>query len=435
MDALNGLLNKLREVAAALPDRRTGKNKRFSMIDLVLGAFSVFFMQSPSFLAHQRLLEQGQGASNCQSLLGMAEIPGDDQIRRTLDGVNPDDLADVFRQTIDRMRAADDLAEFRRLGGHVLIALDGTEYFTSRKVQCSRCSHRKRSDGETEYFHQFIGATIVSPGHTRVLPLPPEFITPQDGHEKQDCEQMAGKRWLDKHGRTYADLKPIYLGDDLYAKQPMCEHIHAAGGHFILTCKPSSHPTIAEYVHGATFHEHQEAHGHGKAQRTHTYRWLSKIPMRDSKDAMEVDWLEVRITNAAGKTTYFNTFITDLTITRENVVEIGACGRTRWKVENETFNVLKNNGYHLEHSFGHGKHTLASVLVILNLIAFAFHTACAYIATAWKEAALRAKTRYYFFEQLRSLTAMLVMPSWEMLMRCISPPKGTSPVADLLRTT
>jgi hypothetical protein len=358
----------------------------------------------------------------------MSGTPGDDQIRRTLDGVNPDEFAGMFRHTIDRVREEGGLADFQRLGGHVLIALDGTEYFTSRKIRCTNCSHRKRSDGGTEYFHQFVGATIVAPGHTRVLPLPPEFITPQDGHEKQDCEQMAGKRWLQKHGQTYADLRPIYLGDDLYAKQPMCEQIIASGGHFILTCKPSSHPTLSEYLHGATFNEHQEVHGHGKAQRIHTYRWIAKVPIRDGKDALEADWLELRITNPAGKTTYYNSWITDLTVTEENVAEVAACGRTRWKVENEKFNVLKNNGYHLEHNFGHGKQALASVLVTLNLIAFAFHTACAFIAAAWREAMLRAHTRYRFFEQLRSVTSILVVPSWEDLMRCISPPKGTSPL-------
>lgn len=69
------------------------------------------------------------------------------------------------------------------------MALDGTEYFRSRKLHCRACSHRKRKDGGTEYFHTMVSAAIVVPGDSRVIPLQPEFIRPQDGHEKQDCER------------------------------------------------------------------------------------------------------------------------------------------------------------------------------------------------------------------------------------------------------
>jgi hypothetical protein len=63
----------------------------------------------------------------------------------------------------------------------------------------------------------------------------------------------------------------------------------------------------------------------------------------------------------------------DLDVSRENVAELAAAGRARWKIENETFNVLKTKGYNLEHNFGHGKQHLATVLAILNLLAFGCH--------------------------------------------------------------
>src|SRR5471032_2947045 len=125
-----------------------------------------------------------------------------------------------------------------------------------RSIRCS--STRKRSDGGTEYFHTFLAASIVAPGHQQVLPLPPEFVAPQDGAEKQDCERNAAKRWLDRHGPTVAHLRPVYLGDDLFACQPIAEAIHRVGGSFILTCKPSSHQTVSEYLHGATLEEHRQ---------------------------------------------------------------------------------------------------------------------------------------------------------------------------------
>jgi transposase len=149
------------------------------------------------------------------------------------------------------------LAPFQRLGGRTLIALDGTEHFCSRKIHCQRCSTRRRSDGGTEYFHAFLGASIVAPGHTRVLPLPPEFVAPQDGAEKQDCERNAAKGWLARQGPAVAHLRPVYLGDDLFACQPIAQAIHRVGGAFILTCKPASHQTLSEYLHGATLAEHR----------------------------------------------------------------------------------------------------------------------------------------------------------------------------------
>jgi hypothetical protein len=101
------------------------------------------------------------------------------------------------------------------------VALDGTEHFCSRKIKCEQCSHRRRSDGGTEHFHALLAACLVAPGHKKVLPLPPEFIAPQDGAEKQDCERNAAKRWLGKHAAALARYRPIYLGDDLFACQPI----------------------------------------------------------------------------------------------------------------------------------------------------------------------------------------------------------------------
>jgi Glycosyl transferase family, helical bundle domain len=90
-----------------------------------------------------------------------------------------------------------------------------------------------------------------------------------------------------------------------------------------------------------------------------------------------VDWIGLAISDAKGKVTYDGAFLTSLRVTRENVAEIAACARARWKIENESFNVLKNNGYHLEHNFGHGKENLAMMFAAMNLLAFAS-------AIAWK---------------------------------------------------
>src|SRR3954462_2575277 len=198
----------------------------------------------------QRRLEEGQGRSNCQTLFGLDQIPSDNHIRALLDPVSPDHFHPVFAEVVAELEGSGGLEAFRQLGGHVLIALDGTEYHVSGKVHCQQCSTRKRGKDKTEHFHALVSATVVAPDHNRVVPLEPEFIVPQDGHDKQDCESRAVRRWRERHGRRHARLKPIYLGDALFSRQPVCEAVRAAGGHFLFVCKPSSHQTIEEYLTG-----------------------------------------------------------------------------------------------------------------------------------------------------------------------------------------
>jgi hypothetical protein len=394
--ALESLIAELNGICAGLPDRRKGPQRdgEYTMVDIGLSAFSVFFMGSPSFLAHQRALAEGHGRSNCQTLFGMTAIPTDTYIRLMLDGASPAAFDPLFFKTIATEGV---LAPFRCLGGRALIALDGTQHYCSRNIHCTRCSTRRRSDGGTEYFHAFLGASIVAPGHKQVLPLPPEFIAPQDGAEKQDCERNAAKRWLARHGAAVAGLQPIFLGDDLFACQPIAAAVHQAGGNYIFTCKPASHPTITEYLNGAELEEHRQTVVRRGKRTTAIHRWLSAVPIRGTDDALAVNWFSIEILNHKGKRTYYNSFVTDLPVTAGTVGELAACGRARWKIENETFNVLKTNGYHLEHNFGHGKQTLASLLVTFNLLAFAFHTAARLAVLAWRQAVIARGATYRFF--------------------------------------
>jgi hypothetical protein len=289
-----------------------------------MGAFSVFFTQSPSFLAHQRRLLEGEGRSNCRTLFKMTDIPRDNQIRAVLDDVEPSLFHPVFEQVACALQASGGLSAFLRLGNHVLIALDGTEYHRSTKIHCPHCSTVTKA-GKTEYFHSMVQASIVAPGHDRAVPLQPEFIAPQDGSEKQNCESRAGRRWLAAHGATFAHLNPIYLGDDLYSCQPICEAVLAVHGHFLFICKPQSHPTLSEYLSGVELDTHVETIKRGKQRFRYTYLWMCDLPLRDGEDALRVNWLSIEIADANGKVTYRNSFVTDLPVDRVNVVEIYSC--------------------------------------------------------------------------------------------------------------
>lgn len=426
MQPIQPLFDTLRQCMDTFPDHRTGANGQYGMADFGMAAFASFFMQSPSFLAHQRRIEQGHGRSNCQSLFGMTRIPKDNQIRKMLDPASPALLFQVFRAIRSRLQQSAGLFEaFQRLGGHVLIALDGTEYFCSDNLHCENCSTRQRKNGKTEYFHAMLAATLVAPGHDKVIPLEPEFIVPQDGADKQDCENRAAKRWLAAHGPDYASLKPIYLGDDLFSRQPLCEAVQAVGGNFIFTCKPSSHPLIEEYIAGAELPSHEVTVKRGKSRVVQRYRWLCDVPLRDGKNANHVNWFEIEIADAAGKVTYRNSFVTDLSVDASNVAELSDCGRARWKIENETFNALKTKGYNLEHNFGHGKQNLSAVLATLNLLAFAMHTICDMTVELWRLARQKLGSRSQFFSMIAAATTLLFFPSWDECLQTIafvSPP-------------
>jgi len=419
---LDRLLTGLHEACAAFPDKRKGAGD-YSMADIGLSAFSLFFMQSESFLSYQRSLEEGRKTSNCHTLFGMAKIPTDNHIRSMLDPVRPSHLQSSFDQVVAVLREKGGMREFEQLGGRTLIALDGTEYFCSYKLGCPHCLTRKRSNGKTEFYHSMLAATIVAPGHNMVVPLMPEFITKQDGAEpgeqeakKQDCERNAAKRWLVAHSERVKELRPVYLGDDLFACQPFCEAVLASGADFLFTAKPDSHKTLYDFMNGAALNEVSHVRKEGAKKLTYRYRWFSGAPLRDGKDALSVNWIGVAISDAKGKTTYDGAFVTSLEVSHENVAKIATCARARWKIENESFNILKNNGYHLEHNFGHGKQHLAMLFVAMNLLAFAFHTACDCLEDLWVKAREAKRARKRFFEHIRTITAYLVFPDWQTLM-------------------
>ncbi len=412
------LLAGLKDVCAAFPDKRKGAGI-YSIADIGLSAFSLFFMQSESFLSYQRSLEEGRKTSNCQTLFGMERIPTDNHIRSMLDPVHPSHLQPAFDQVVTTLCAYGGMKEFQRLDKRILIALDGSEYFSSQKLGCPHCQTRRRANGKIESYHSMLAASIVAPGHAMVVPLMPEFIVKPDGAEKQDCERSAAKRWLAAHGERMAPLRPVYLGDDLFACQPIAEAVLAAAADFLFTAKPDSHKTLYDFMNGAVLDELTVRRKEGGRTLTMRYRWFAGAPLRDGADALAVNWISVTITDVKGKTTYDGAFVTSLPVTSETVAEIAACARARWKIENESFNVLKNNGYHLEHNFGHGKENLAMMFAAMNLLAFAFHTVCDCLEDLWIKARQAKRARKRLFEHIRTITAYLVFPSWEILLKTI----------------
>ena len=420
MEFLASLLSGLKAVCATFPDPRKGRSGNIAMADFGLSAFAMFFMQSASFLSFQRTLEKGQGRSNCQTLFGIEKIPSDNYIRDMLDGADPALLAPCFQRTEQLVLEPAMREAFGRLGGRTLIALDGTEYFCSQKIACRHCQTRKRSNGKTESYHSMLAATVVAPGHAKVVPLTPEFIARQDGAEKQDCERNAVQRWLEKHAARLKPLRPVYLADDLFACQSVVKRLAESGDDFLFTAKEASHKALYDFIAGAELDRHEVKVRKGKTRETHRYRFVEKVPLRDGKDAVLVNWIGFEISDAKGAVKYRAAFVTSLPVTKANVAEIAACGRARWKIENESFNVLKNHGYELEHNFGHGETHLAMTLAALNMVAFAWHTVLDLLEPPWRKAREAAEKRMSFFAYLVTLTTFVVFPAWSDLLQALA---------------
>ena len=386
-----------------------------------MGAFAVFFTQSPSFLQFQRDMDKKLGKSNAQSLLQMGEIPCDNHIRDLLDEVPPTEVFPMFGYLFEGLEASGHLEAYRSVKETLLVALDGTEHHSSQKIHCDQCNTKQQRNGEVRYSHTVITPVVVAPGNDTVIPLEPEFVVPQDGHEKQDCENAAAKRWLRQYGKRYRELGITILGDDLYCCQPVCEVILDEQLNFILVCKPESHKTLYEWVEGlagvGAVPTVTAKRWTGKRWETDTYRFVNQVPLRDGAEALLVNWCELITTSAEGKVLYQNAFTTGYEISEANVAEMVAAGRARWKIENENNNVLKTKGYHLEHNFGHGEKYLSSVLVTLNLLAFVFHVVLGFMDSRYQLVRQALGARKTFFDDIRALTRYLYFASWEELLR------------------
>lgn len=421
--AFDHLVEQLRAGSQDLPDTRTGSNTRYEMSDFVLSAFAVFFTQSPSFLAHQKALRQARGADNAAALFQVRTIPSDNQIRNALDPVPAERLFGVFDEVYQAVKEIGLLDQMRAVGDTQLIALDGTRYFSSQSanIHCPSCSKTEHANGDCTHFHSAITPVVVSPGHQEVFNLRPEFITPQDGSEKQDCEIAAAKRWLTKNAQRYQSGNVTLLGDDLFAHQPFCRQTLLHGFHFLFTCKPQSHPHLTRWVEalepGGGLHAcTQRVKGKGNRWEHHEYRWINQAPLTAEEGALQVNWCEVSITDAQGQRLFHNTYVTDHEISADNVAGLVSAGRARWKIENENNNVLKTKGYHLEHNFGHGKQHLSETLLTLNLLAFLSHTFLGLHDEHYQMIRRQLGARRTFFEDLRSLTRYICFESWSALM-------------------
>lgn len=408
----DSMVKLLRTVFKLFPDQRTGNNITYQVADAALSAFSGFFMQCPSFLNYQTKMLKNTGRSNMQSLFQADKIPCDNQIRNLLDPIDPSHLEIIFEVIFNGLLEEGYLDTYRSINDTLLFGLDGTRFHSSQNIHCDKCQATHHKNGDITYYHAAITPVIVAPGCKEVISLPPEFINPQDGATKQDCENTAAKRWLQAHAKKYQAQGITILGDDLYSRQPLCEAFKEQNFHFLLVCKEESHKTLYEWIAGLQIHTFVVKRKKGKKRYVDTYRYINNVPLRDGEDAMLVNWCELVSTNDKGEVIYKNAFVTDHIIHQSNCEQIVEAGRARWKIENENNNTLKTKGYHLEHNFGHGSQHLSNTLMTLNLLAFLFHTVLTFMDRRYVLIRKDLRTRKEFFHHIKIITTYHYFQSW-----------------------
>jgi hypothetical protein len=396
--AADALFRLVRHGFAHIPDARRSETD-IALADALMSAFAMFSLKAPSLLAFDKERVEG----NLHTIYGIERVPCDTHMREILDPVSPKMLRPVFKSVFRQLQRGKALEPMTFLDGHYLLALDGTEYFASKTIHCASCLHRVHRNGSITYAHQLLGAAIIHPDQRAVIPLMPEPIVNCDGTAKNDCERNAAKRLVAKLRQDHPHLKFIVTEDSLSSNAPHIETLHMHGLHYILGVKAGDHAYLFQQVQDAeqagrvTYYErHDRAAG-----LVHRFRFLNDVPLNESNVKVRVNFIEYWELGQ-DKVQHFS-WVTDIRVSKRNVYHLMRGGRARWKIENETFNTLKNQGYHFEHNYGHGEQHLSVVFAMLMMLAFLVDQAqqlcCALFQAVWA----KLGSKRLLWERLRSL--------------------------------
>jgi len=419
------LLETLGEGADLIPDSRRAASVTYEMQDCYRSAFAMFYLQDPSLLEFQRRFQQQIQSNNLSTVFGVRAIPADTQFRQVLDEHNYQPLQGVFSEYFRRLQRSKKLEAYQFYPNQYLVTLDGSEYFNSESVHCDLCLQRNKSDGQREYYHQIVQPALVHPDLPQVMPLAPEFIRKQDGSTKQDCETNAGRRAIERIRAEHPQLSMIIVADSLYACAPTIRLLQAHRFSFLLVAKPGDHKSLFADIDGLRRGGMlDKVERRGKGGRGYVYEWTNQIPLNADPKSPEVNFVQLTIFNEEGKQTFRCSWVSDLEITEKNVEKLVQGARSRWKIENEGFNTLKNQGYHLEHNFGHGKQYLSEAFFVLNLLAFFMHQILERIDELYQQVRATFSARMEFWNAIRATFRIFLFACWdEVLERMNAPPQ------------
>jgi DDE family transposase len=410
----DALLSKLRSGFGDLTDHRSG-DVDISLSDALMSAFAMFSLKAPSLLA----FDKERTEDNLQRIYGLERVPCDTSMREILDPVEPESLRPLFKGLFGALQRGKALEEMVFVEGHYLLALDGTGYFSSQQIHCASCLETHHRNGTVTSRHQMLGAALIHPDRREVIPLMPEPIRKQDGTEKNDCERNAAKRFMVKLRQDHPHLKLIVTEDSLSSNAPHIEVLQDHNLHYILGVKEGDHAYLFEQVAAAeqagrvTYYDRDDP----KTELHHRFRFASDMPLKASNTALRVNFLECWEWNR--DTVQHFSWVTDLRVNKGTVYQLMRGGRARWRIENETFNTLKNQGYHFEHNFGHGYQHLSVVFAVLMLLAFCVdqvqQLCCPLFQAAWA----KWGSKRLLWEKMRALFYDYALDSMQHLFEAL----------------
>ena len=393
----DALYDLLRLGCERIPDHR-GRKCPISLTDALMSAFAMFSLKDPSLLA----FEERRNDENMRNLFGIARVPSDTHMREILDPVDPRQLRPLFDDVFRQLQRGKALEPFVFYQGCYLLSLDGTGYFSSSSIHCDSCLEKvSKLTGEVTYQHQMLAAVMMHPDHREVVPLAPEPIEKQDGSEKNDCERNAAKRLLRQIRQEHPHLKLIVVEDGLASNAPHILELQNQNMHFILGAKPGDHSFLFDEVLAAWEADRVTTISWTEEGVLHEISFINGVPLNESNQDLRVNFLQYGEYEPDGKERVW-TWVTDLMISHQNARLLVRGGRCRWKIENETFNTLKNQGYHFEHNYGHGKKNLSVVFAMLMTLAFLVdqvqQLCCPLFQAVWK----KVGSKRALWERLRS---------------------------------
>ena len=409
-----GLLKTVRKRFDKIKDPT--RKPSISISDCLMSGLAVFGMKYPSLLQFDQNKDSCFVKHNLHTLYGVEKAPCDTYLRERLDELAPEYLETSFTAILAKLQRGKVLENYVYYQEHYIISLDGTGYFSSPEVHCENCCEKHHRDGRVTYYHQMLAAVLIHPQQKVVLPLCPEPIIKQDGHTKNDCERNCAKRLLPRLRREHPHLKMIIVEDSLSSNEPHLSLLKSLNMHYIIGVKPADHSYLFEFAKAAKGIEYEER---DENDTLHRYRFVNGLPLNDAKENCEVNFLEYWEITKNGKQQHF-TWITDFPITEKNVGQLMRGGRARWKIENETFNTLKNQGYHFEHNFGHGYKHLSSVLCYLMMLAFLIDQAQQYCCKFFQQALVKMVSKISLWFNLRALFLGYYIDSWQTLYNSIA---------------
>jgi hypothetical protein len=402
-----------------IPDHRAG-NASIPLHDVLMSGFAMFSLKDPSLLAFDQRREEEPESLR---LFGVGTIPSDTQMRAVLDETAPDALRRPFRSICHQLQRGKVLKRMACLGDHLLLAIDGTGVYSSENIGAEYCLTKEKRNGVLEYHLQMVTGAFVSPDRKEVLPLCPEPIRCQDGSTKNDCERNATRRLLADFRREHPHLQVIVTEDGLSANAPHIRDLREHDLRFILSAKLGDHVYLFNQVDEREDVADLAVADSEQVTRTHCFRFVNKVALnKASQDELTVNFLEYWEVETKGEETITRnhfSWVTDLDLTPDTVMEVMRCGRARWRIENETFNTLKNQGYNLGHNYGLGRKHLSVVFMRLMMLAFLVDQVQQLCCPLFQAALRKVKCKRRLWERIRMYFHAFIAPSMEVILRMI----------------